>query len=511
MKNLHFALPIPVLVLLSVFLYRAPSRTASGTIDVDYYWHLGYGEWILDHGHLPTVDFWSWTFAGHTYNLTQWLGEVIMAIAHRAGGGELGTQLLSAALVTLTIAFGYLAARAFLENRLAAMAVAFACDAILISLACRPHQFTHLGLAILTAILAHYHVRGDRRLLYAVPPVMAVWANLHGGYAVGLAYLWVSVGFVAADAYMTHRHEDFKRTILPLALAALAGTVATLANPYGLGAWQYAIDIASMKSSSAGIVDEWGPTNIKMDVGLNWFIASTAVFGAMAASSRRPSLAALLCAVTLIAVGWSALRLSLMMSVLLVPLLAASLRHTAFYTLTFDGAARLYDRSVRPLASLGILALVLGVAIVMAKGDKTSSQYITANLPEQEVAFMKANHISGRIMNNAEIGGYLIRNLGQRVFLDTRYDLYGDRALFDFLFARRGEAGWREFVTRHDPDVFVLDNISSLRQLLTDTGMYRLVFEGPRYSVLVRPSAYSTLPSITASPGRRSLLDLLKT
>ena len=108
MKNLHFALPIPVLVLLSVFLYRAPSRTASGTIDVDYYWHLGYGEWILDHGHLPTVDFWSWTFAGHTYNLTQWLGEVIMAIAHRAGGGELGTQLLSAALVTLTIAFGYL-------------------------------------------------------------------------------------------------------------------------------------------------------------------------------------------------------------------------------------------------------------------------------------------------------------------------------------------------------------------------------------------------------------------
>ena len=83
--------------------------------------------------------------------------------------------------------------------------------------------------------------------------MMAVWANLHGGYAVGLAYLWVSVGFVAADAYMTHRHEDFKRTILPLALAALAGTVATLANPYGLGAWQYAIDIARMKSSSAGI------------------------------------------------------------------------------------------------------------------------------------------------------------------------------------------------------------------------------------------------------------------
>lgn len=507
---MRYAIPLPILALLGMFLYRAPSRSASGIIDMDYWWHVGYGEWILDHARLPTVDFWSWTSDGREYRLTQWLGEVLMAACQRAAGGELGTQVLAAALVALTVSFSYLTARAFLENRLAALAVAFGCDAILVSLACRPHQFTFLCLSILTAILAHYHVSGNRRLLYGVPVLMAIWVNLHGGYAVGLAYLVMVVAFTAADAYMTHQPSKMRETVIPLAIAAGAGALATLMNPHGLGAWQYAIEIAGMKSSGPGVVDEWNPTSIKMDVGLNWFIASSAVFAAMAASSRRPTLTALLSAVALTAVGWSALRLSLMMTVLLVPLLAAAFRHTALYALAFDGEARRYDRAFGPLASAVALALVFGVAVLMARTDKTAEKYVAENFPEKEVAFIKANHIEGRLMNSPEVGGYLIRNLGQKVFLDTRYDLYGDRALFDFLFARRGEAGWKEFIVRHDPDIVLLDNVAALRQLLTDSGMYRIVFEGSRYSVLVRPHAYPQLPDVPASLDRRKVLDLLK-
>ena len=36
--------------------------------------------------------------------------------------------------------------------------------------------------------------------------------------------------------------------------------LATLLNPYGWGAWQYAIEIANMKAS-AGIVDEWAASS----------------------------------------------------------------------------------------------------------------------------------------------------------------------------------------------------------------------------------------------------------
>lgn len=157
------AVSVPIIILLCLFAYRAPSFAGAGITDPDYYWHVGYGEWILAHGRLPESDFWSWTFEGHPYRLTQWLGEVCMALTNEAAG-HLGTSTLAALLVTLTMAASYRAGRVFLDNRLAAITVALVCNSTLISLACRPHQFTHLGLALLTWIISSYQA-GNRHAL----------------------------------------------------------------------------------------------------------------------------------------------------------------------------------------------------------------------------------------------------------------------------------------------------------------------------------------------------------
>ena len=76
---------VPIIILLCLFAYRAPSLAGAGITDPDYYWHVGYGEWILANGKLPETDFWSWTFNGHPYRLTQWLGEVCMGLARLRG------------------------------------------------------------------------------------------------------------------------------------------------------------------------------------------------------------------------------------------------------------------------------------------------------------------------------------------------------------------------------------------------------------------------------------------
>ena len=486
---------IPLLLLLGVFLFRAPSTVASGVIDTDYYWHLGYGEWILDHGRLPTQDFWSWTFDGHSYRLTQWLGEVLMAVAHRLGG-ETGTATLSALLVTLTITASYKAARCYLTHRVSAIAIAVVCNALLIQLACRPHQFTHLGLAVLTWLIADFLTRGRRRSLYAIPPLMALWVNLHGGYAVGLAYLAMMVGLLAIDGYVTHRRELLRDQALPLALAAAAGFAATLINPYGWEAWLYAIQIAGLKSS-AGIVDEWAATSIKAEVGLQYFMVTSAVAAAMMTARQRPTVAQILGAVVLGALGWSAVRLSLMASVMMVPLLAAAFASTPLATLVGQSP----ERVSRALA-LALLVTVGALSIGMGRIDKTTERYVAEHFPVAEVAFMKAHGIEGRLLNSPEIGGYLIRHLGQKVAIDTRLDLYGDRPLFEFLFAMRGELGWPEYIARLSPDVILINNPAALRQLLMATGQYRLVFEGPSYSLLLRAAARPDLPSIAPDSRR---------
>jgi hypothetical protein len=492
-------IPVPTLALLAIFLYRAPSRLASGVIDPDYWWHIGYGEWILAHGRLPTVDFWSWTFDGHAYRLTQWLGEVAMAVANGLAG-EPGTQALSALLATLAIAFSYLAARVSLDNRLAALTIAVGCNALLLSLPCRPHQFTHLALAVLSYLIALYQATGDRRLLILTVPLFISWVNLHGGYALGLACLWMVAGLVATEAYVRHDRALLARFALPLGLAALASTLATLANPYGAGAWLYAVEIASMKASATGAVDEWAPTSIKLDTGLHYFAVTAAVFATLAASRERPRLSVLLGALLLAGLGWTSARLSLMVSILAVPLIAQHLRHTPLYDLAFAGAAARYDRTLSPFTATA-LALGIGASSYAIAGiDETAARVLEQTLPAQEVRFMRANRLGGRILNSPDIGGYLIRNLGARVALDTRYDLYGDRAFFEFLFARRGAPGWDRYVARLAPDVVVIESDSALRELLRVGPDYRLVFEGPRHSILIPAAARPDLP--TRAPGK---------
>lgn len=500
---------IPLLLLLAIFIYRAPSLAGAGILDPDYYWHVSYGEWILANNKLPTSDFWSWTFAGENYRLTQWLGEVVMAVANNIGGLR-GTSTLAALLATLAIAASYRAARIYLDNRLAALAIAVCCNAILLSLACRPHQFTHLGLALLTWIVASYQA-GNNRAIYWTPLLMALWVNLHGGYAFGLVSLGLVSGTWLVDAYLKQDYETIRSRIVPLILASFAGFLATLANPYGWHAWEYAIEIANLKSSSAGIVDEWAVTSIKTEPGIHFFAVSAAVIAAMATAAKRPALGTLLMALALIAIGWSAVRLSLMATVLLVPILAASLRDTPFYQLAFTGQAAKYDRTVPLWAASLSLMLIAGASWGLSSIDRTVYKLAALQLPQAEGEFLRSQGLlDRRILNTPETGGYLIRTHGARVAMDTRLDLYGDRLFFEFLFARRGEAGWREFVDRLDPDVVLINNQAALRQLLTDTGKFRAVFEGPSYSVLIRTLDREDLPTVPLSQPSKLVLNQLK-
>lgn len=53
--------------LASVALIYLASPAMDGSGDPDYYWHMLYARWILEHGAIPKADFISWPFRGkHT-------------------------------------------------------------------------------------------------------------------------------------------------------------------------------------------------------------------------------------------------------------------------------------------------------------------------------------------------------------------------------------------------------------------------------------------------------------
>ena len=63
---------------------------------------------------------------------------------------------------------------------------------------CRPQLFDFVGLSALLLLLARDSYRRAERLWLAIP-IFALWANLHGGFFVGLAALAVYTAVAAIE------------------------------------------------------------------------------------------------------------------------------------------------------------------------------------------------------------------------------------------------------------------------------------------------------------------------
>lgn len=415
-----------------------------------------------------------------------------MALANQ-WGGTTGTSILSALLATLAIAASYRAARCYIEHPAFALATAVLMNSMLLSLACRPHQWTHLGLALLSWGVAAFLSSGRRTALYCLPVLFAAWVNLHGGYAVGLTFLLMVAILKGVDAFIDHDPDRFRNEGLPLLAAFAACLLATLLNPYGVGAWEYAVRIATLKSSTMNVVAEWMPPSIKSDLGLQYFVATAIPLACMAYSRSRPTPSALLGSLALIAAGWSAVRLSLMMPILLVPFAAQALSRTAYYEDVLRHVRM--PRLSLPLGAL-IALLVGGTSVAYGYVDKTAQRFMADRFPVEEAKFLASHQLTSRVLTPPEAGGYLMRNYGMRMSLDTRYDLYGDKDYFAYLFARRGDTGWSEYIARLAPDAILLHQESPLRDLLLLERTYRPVLEGDTFTVMVRFNEHPTLPTV---------------
>src|SRR5205807_198735 len=142
----------------------------------------------------------TFTFPGTWWVPYQWLGEVAMALVHRASGFD---GLLLGAVTILAAVFAWLTVR-LLRTGLHPIAVG---AVVLLALAAsaahfhvRPHLFTIAGMAITLALLADIDAgRVPLRRVWWLIPLFVVWTNVHGGVIGGMATVGITVaGWVVA-------------------------------------------------------------------------------------------------------------------------------------------------------------------------------------------------------------------------------------------------------------------------------------------------------------------------
>jgi hypothetical protein len=305
----------------------------------------------------------------------------------------------------------------------------------------RPQLFTFMMLSVVMALIAIEVYRGGAKL-WPLIPMFALWANLHGGYAIGLGAMIVAV----AVLFIQGLGDPGRMTSASrLGLVTLGCAGATILNPFGAGLWTGVVHSVS-DPLIRQIVADWVPlptTLLSMWRGskpeLLQEVAPIFLFAAfIAAVAVAPDLgdAALVAIATIfIASAFYATRnLALAVIALAIPLA----RH-ATLALEPTPAIEVGDClgylgplttvSNEPLPAL----LAISALLVALVGGIFSNRLKTWKpVPADAVAFMQRRGLHGNILNQFEWGEYLTWHVGNdsRVFIDGRCELvYSDKLI----------------------------------------------------------------------------------
>jgi hypothetical protein len=384
--------------------------------DPDTHWQIAIGQWILSHHTVPESDIYSFTMSGQPWISTQWLAQLAYALAFQAAGWA-GPVMLAAAAVAAALALlaRFLGAR--LPQTTTLLIVAGALALMAPHLLARPHV---LAMPVLVVWVGGLVAAADR---FEVPslwllPLIALWANLHGGFVFGLAL----IGPIALDAVCCSDAAKNAAARRALALRwagfAVAALAASCITPYGWNAI-----LASRKILSLGealqLIGEWHPASFG---GIGSFeICLLLLLGlALWRGIVLPPLRIVLL-LGLLHMAFGAERNQEVFALVAPLILAAPLARQ----IGAPGDAG--EPRLERFHYAGLALCALAATLLMTQLERFEPG--ARNAPVDAVAELKRLGVA-RVFNDYDFGGYLIAN-GIPTFIDGRTELFGATFVVD--------------------------------------------------------------------------------
>jgi hypothetical protein len=418
-------------ILLGAAIGAASASRPAG--DPDVYWHLATAREALAHG-IVRSDLFSWTIRGAPVSTDQWLGQLFLYGAYLIDGWA-GLVVLRAiavaALVALVFANAAIAGRGarLVAPLLASVPAIFLSQFVWSE---RPELFGFVCFAALLLLLRLGRAGSDRALALVVP-LLLIWANLHGSFALGVAL----VGVVSLEGAW---REPARRRAY--AVVALASVAATLLTPAGLGAWTAP---SYHFLTPPREIQEWAVPDIRTAIGALFGVTVVLVV-AVALITRSLPVREAVILIPVVLLAATAVRHTPLFAIAAAPYLAGY-GPSALSALRIRVATRRSNRAestVRVRRTFSIAAaVVLGiVAIVIAPAEPDDSRF--------PVAALSAIPAGPGLFNHYDWGGWLIwRAPTTPVFIDGRYTPYRCcGVLDDYQTVIAADPGWSLVVTR---------------------------------------------------------------
>jgi hypothetical protein len=521
--------------------------------DPDTCWIAALGRFMFEHGGIPSMEPFSYTFLDvhRPLVLYQWMTELFFYGAVKIGGLQclllLVTTLVMTAFVVIPMKLFQTARVSWYQTLpVIILVMVAACFHFL----ARPEIFSYVFLSSLLFLLTAHRLKFrrrtalklsvnssmepgegqaddpgrpeansrtksifDLRLLFSIALIMVAWANFHTGFVSGLIVLftYVLASLVARLICRIHPFCDF--TILA---ASLVGALGTIVNPYGAGLWSY---IPSLFFASFNhLITELYAVDIRKPEFIP-FCLFLAVFGfvwirkLMNASDRtagcEPALSERMQVMESFVVfsvcvfeGWSHLRLIPFAVLVMLAELALLLSPILNYSKPVNHLLESFDsklaEGLAPQLRLNGNICLAFVVLIALTGTVISFKIQAPVLPQSGGAFklpvkalevVNSHHASEHILNDPQFGDALIwyHPGAPKVFVDTRFDMYGENLVRDYTCMQSAKPGWQELINKYGVKTVFLKPDDPVVQKLKASPPWQMEYIDKDAAVLFRP------------------------
>ena len=435
----HIAMAVPIIA--AVISARIPVR------DNSYLWHVRAGTLQIDVGRVLTEDPFSFTAAGRAWRTQSWLADLLYGWLDRKWGLAVVIPIVAVGALLIVGSIALRNYRILGSPLPAAVATAWVMWLLIGYFTPRPVVFS-LGFLALMLVIAD-----EDRLRWALPPLIWLWASVHGGFVVGIGYL-------VLDGL---RRRD-RRRIVDVA----AVTLISLLTAHGLGTWQVVLQFLG-NTEALDLIVEWLTPNL---ISIELFPFLLGIIAIMIGAIRgRVVMRDLWVIIPFLGFAFTANR-----SVPLAALVLAPWFVTALMPL---GKKPTHTTRVQGVVNAVLLALVIVLPWAIP---------IEGGLDEELFGVEAVEHLEpGPVFHDDGVGGYLIYSKwpDRLVYIDDRAELY-EEEFIEFVKARDADDVWRDVFARHEIRQALLKQEDRLGQVLVAEG-WNPVFEDDRFILLTAP------------------------
>ncbi len=460
-------------------------------MDNDLWGHLFFGREILQGGHLPLKNIYSYTAPDHPWINHEWLAEVIFYGAYSYLGSPgliLLKVILGGGIVwLLNVVLGRRGAAPWIRVLTLIWVMALLAPGFNV----RPQIFTYFLFTAFLSLL-YYCQEKSPAALYGLPLLTLLWVNLHGGFIAGLGALglFVILTTISPASQGGKTRLGVRRLWILLVLTFLS----LVFNPYGLGLLEFLWKDLRLDRP----ITEWKPIPLWGFSFLEFKLALLVLLFSLRRNSwaQWDFILALLAAL----LAFRHQRHTPLFAIAAAPFLAQGIVKIFHWIeiLTKERNTRIQSPAIRKILAVGILVVAL---LEWAWVGKTHWEHrlrlVVSPLeyPTQAADFLLRNGIRGNIAVPFNWGEYFIWKLypGARVSIDGRYTTaYPNEVIQDNWEWMGGGKKWKQLLENYATEIAVTNRDHAVTALLRKDNQWVYIYSDPVAFIFIKKTPSQT-------------------